>query len=347
MYCTRCGASAPDEAQFCTTCGASLAGGSVVASSPAQFRYHGDGGTLLGIMFVNFLLTIVTIGVYSFWARIKIRKYVMQNTELSGERFLFHGTGLELLIGALKAAGILMLVYLTAFAIQFSMRDMTGNIIAVLIILTAFVAIGPLIIVGSRKYRASRTSYRNIRFSFRGTVGECASVFYPGLLLTIVTLGIYYPVFANNLARFTYSHTWYGSVKFEYDGDGQPLIGTFCLSAILAPFTLGLSMNWWWAAWEQHIRKSTSILGARFHSNVEAGNLLVLNLTNALLTIFTLGIGYSWAITRKIRYFVENLTIQGTLDLNTIHQQAHLESAIGEGMGLVVESDASFFDISF
>lgn len=271
----------------------------------------------------------------------------MEHTELAGERFLFHGTGGELFTGALKAIGLLLGIAIVPVALALSMGGTLGRVFGALLFYAALFALAPLVIVGARKYRCSRTSYRNIRFSFRGTVGECAGVFYPGALLTVVTLGVYLPFLLNNMARFTYSNTWYGTVKLEYDGEGSEFFPAFLLCALLVPFTLGLSLNWWWAAKEQHYRKHTSILGARLNSAVDGGGLLFLNVTNVLLVVFTLGIGWSWAVTRRLRYYLDNLSVQGPLDLDAVRQQALGVDTTGEGLSLVLEADAGFFDLAF
>ena len=65
--------------------------------------FHGTGGTLFGIHIVNTLLTIVTLGVYYFWAKTRLRRYLFSQTEIEGDRFAYHGTGRELLLGTLKA----------------------------------------------------------------------------------------------------------------------------------------------------------------------------------------------------------------------------------------------------
>ena len=44
--------------------------------------FHGSGGSLFGIHVVNVLLTLVTLGVYYFWAKTRVRVYLMSQTEL-------------------------------------------------------------------------------------------------------------------------------------------------------------------------------------------------------------------------------------------------------------------------
>ncbi len=57
--------------------------------------FHGSAGTLFGIQLINLLLTIVTLGIYSFWGKTKVRGYLWSQTEFEGDRFAYHGTGKE------------------------------------------------------------------------------------------------------------------------------------------------------------------------------------------------------------------------------------------------------------
>ena len=66
----------------------------------ARLRYHGTGGSLFGLMFVNALLTVITLTIYSAWAKTKVRVFHWSHTELDGDRFAYHGTGGELFMRA-------------------------------------------------------------------------------------------------------------------------------------------------------------------------------------------------------------------------------------------------------
>ena len=74
-------------------------------SGSKSFAFRGSGGELFKITIVNFLLTIVTLGIYYFWGRTRVRQYIYSQTEFEGDRFVYHGTGKELLIGWLKGMG--------------------------------------------------------------------------------------------------------------------------------------------------------------------------------------------------------------------------------------------------
>src|SRR5687767_706491 len=78
----------------------------------ARLRYHGTGGSFFGLVLGNALLTLITVGVYSFWAKNKVREFHYSHTELDGDRFAYHGTGGELFSGYLKAMGVMLVLAL-------------------------------------------------------------------------------------------------------------------------------------------------------------------------------------------------------------------------------------------
>src|SRR4051794_32808959 len=69
-------------------------------------EFMGDGATLFGMHLLYLAMTAVTLGIYHFWSKVKVRQYVYSMTRFEGDRFAYHGLGQELLVGWLKVAGI-------------------------------------------------------------------------------------------------------------------------------------------------------------------------------------------------------------------------------------------------
>ena len=65
------------------------------------FEFRGNGGEYFRIWIVNLLLTIVTLGIYSAWAKVRRLRYFYGNTYLDGHSFEFHGRPLAILKGRL------------------------------------------------------------------------------------------------------------------------------------------------------------------------------------------------------------------------------------------------------
>lgn len=194
--------------------------------APDRFRrpfFSGTGGSLFGMFTMNSLLTLLTFGVYSFWGRVKIRRYLHSQTRFAGARLAFHGTGGELFKGWMKAMAIFGIPYTAlnyAGALQSNAALQWGvNIVAGLLLLCFL----PIAIVGSHRYRMSRTSWRGIYFSFRHSAKDFITLYLKGTLFSILTLGIYYPIFDNAKRAFLSSGTHFGSRVFGFTGEGKEL----------------------------------------------------------------------------------------------------------------------------
>lgn len=204
-----------------------------------RLSFYGSGGSLFGIHVVNILLTLVTLGIYYFWAKVRVRAYLLSQTEFESDRFAFHGTGKELLIGWLKA----LLVFGVPIAILANGPGLMGagpaiQVGAILLVYAIVLVFIPLAMVGVRRYRLSRTSWREIRFSFRGRAAEFIRLYVGGWLLSAVTFGVYYPFFVVKRHAFMVSHSYFGNERFRFDGRGDDLFAIYGL-AVLA-WMLGL-----------------------------------------------------------------------------------------------------------
>ena len=182
----------------------------VAAGGSRQLTFHGSGGTLFGIYVVNILLTIVTFGFYRFWGRVKVRRFMLSQTAFEGDRFAYHGTGKELLLGFVKA---LLFVGMPITALSTAAR-LSGDVKIVIATqaftsLLVFIFI-PIAMVGARRYRLSRTSWRGIRFSFRGRAWAFVRIFMLATLLNSVTLTLYYPFFQARQQGFLVSNSYFG-----------------------------------------------------------------------------------------------------------------------------------------
>ncbi|HSB80644.1 MAG TPA: DUF898 family protein [Candidatus Methylomirabilis sp.] len=304
-----------------------------------QLLFHGSGGSLFGIQIVNMVLTIVTLGVYYFWGKVRVRNYLLSQSEFEGDRFAYHGTGKELLIGFLKAVLLLgvPLVLLNA-VVPLLGRGPGFRILSGLISYILVLVVIPFAMVGARRYRLSRTSWRGIRFSFRGEAMAFIKLFLTGSLLSSLTLGLYYPFFETRRYGFMVSHSYLGNQKFAFDGEGRSLFGRYLLTLLLTPFTLGLCWLWFLARKQRYFWDHTSFGEARFHSEVTGGRLFLLYLGNALLLLLTLGFGWPWTVVRNVRFAFRYLSLEGPLEEASILQEAQAASATGEGLAGLLDA---------
>lgn len=306
-----------------------------------RLRFHGTGDSLFGMWVVNVFLTLITLGICAAWARVRMRKYLFSQTSFDGDRFAYHGTAEELVRGYLKAG----LVFGVPFYGLTKGPELIGAgpflaLGAELLAWVFLVAFIPVAVVGARRYRLSRTSWRGIRFAFRGPTLEFLKLFLGGALLTGLTLGFYYPTWITRRQAFLVSHSYFGSEPFHFDGGDRELRRPLLMAVLLFPLTLGLSWFWFKAARDRHFARHTSFGLARLHSTETGRDLMLLKLTNGILLLVTLGLAYPWNVARSLGVTYSWLSVRGPLELDAVVQRAQRVSATGEGL-------AGFFDTGF
>jgi len=316
------------------------------AASPARSAgthrlvFRGRAGSLLGIHIVNVFFALLTFGVYSFWAKARVRRYLFAQTELDGDRFAFHGRGLEMLVGFVKAV---IVFGLPLAALQYLPHIIdAGHAMTVATSVAAYALVSVIIPVartGARRYRLSRTSWRGIRFSFRGRTVEFVRIYVVGALLTVLSLGLYYPVFATRNHAFLVRQSHFGTARFNFDGRGAELLADFLYALLLTLPTLGFVWFWYLARQRRFFWAHTTLLTARFRATVTGWRLFRLKLGNLLVILLTLGLGWPWATVRVARFWCRHLTLEGGVDLTAIQQEAQPASATGEGLLGLLEAD--------
>ena len=320
-------------------------------SHPGQvrkLRFHGTGGSLFGIHIVNMLLTGLTLGIYYFWGKVNVRNYVFSQSEFEGDRFAYHGTGKELLIGWLKGIVILAAIYGVSFAFLYlsGERSVRGQVLFLLFLLPPLLfGLVPIAIAGAWRYRLSRSSWRNIRFSFRGHTREFMKLYAPGLLLTMITLGFYSPIFGCRVRKFLLDRTWFGNAPFSFHGDGKELLGPYAVAFFLGLPTLGLSWFWYAARQHRYHWSHTRFGGANCRCEITGGSLFWLEFVNGILLVVTLGFAQPWVLVRTVRFMFERISLHGSLHLAVIEQEAREAGATGEGIADLLDTELLDMDL--
>jgi uncharacterized membrane protein YjgN (DUF898 family) len=286
-------------------------------------QFYGEGGKYFGIVIVNFILTVITLGLYYPWARAKTLQYLYGETEFAGNRLTFHGTGKEMFMGFIKAVGILFVLYII-LVVGIASKNPALILSGVLVFFVGFLLIIPLAIHGGLRYRMSRTSWKGIHFGYRGKLSELLGLYFKGLFLTIITLGIYGPWFSASLERYIADNLRLGNVRFRFDGQGKDLFIIVLKFAFLVYLTLGIYTFWYlrninhWAI--NNLKLIQDEQEYSFISTLTPGQIFETSLINLLLVIFTLGIGFPWAVMRQMRLIFDNIELQGAFNADAVIQ---------------------------
>ena len=132
-----------------------------------RLDFSGSGSAYFRIWIVNLALTILTLGIYSAWAKVRRLQYFYRNTSVAGSSFDFHGDPVAILKGRLIAVALLGGYNLAA---NFSGA---AGVAMFLVLLAVF----PWLIQRSLRFKLANASCRGLRFHFAGSVREAYRAF--------------------------------------------------------------------------------------------------------------------------------------------------------------------------
>ncbi len=233
-----------------------------------RLEFTGQAGEFFSIWIVNTLLTIVTLGIYSAWAKVRSQTYFYGNTFLDGASFRYHAKPLQILKGRIIAFILFMAYYFSGY-VNLKVAGITFVTIALLM---------PSFIVMSLAFRMKNSSYRSVRFNFDKNYKKAYMIFsVPFILLAAyfyqvidlqqnmdmdleisdfnfmqfmllpILISCLYPLFEYFLVKFRVNHSSFGMSRFEFNSGAGSFYYiyfvaglAFILGVILFSFTVGI-----------------------------------------------------------------------------------------------------------
>ncbi|WP_035385421.1 YjgN family protein [Ferrimonas futtsuensis] len=336
----------------------------------APFEFSGNGGDYFKLWIVNLLLSIVTLGIYSAWAKVRNNQYLLGHTKLEGHSFRYLAKPMQILKGRLIAVAVL---------IAFSVLSQFFPIAGMLFSLALLVATPWLILQGMR-FSMRMTAYKNVRFSFEGSYFGLLATF---VLLPIVgafTLYLAMPWVFKKMDQYLYSHTTYGGKRFEvntssgsyykasfaglglgfvlfialftvlgvgegfasFNAEGEPdfqlipilmfYAGAFLVSFMVRALYQSIVLN--------HLIGETQIEGVvTFKPEIKTGSYMRMMTINALMLACTLGLAYPVTQVRKLKYMTNAIGVM------LLPGADALTNTVGEGDSAFGEEAAGLFDL--
>jgi uncharacterized membrane protein YjgN (DUF898 family) len=345
-------------------------------AQPLQFT--GKGSEYFRIWIVNLALTILTLGIYSAWAKVRRLQYFYRNTSLAGNSFDFHGDPKAILLGRLIAVALLVAYNLAG----------TFNVFLGLSAFALLIAVLPWLVQRSFRFRLQNSSYRGLRFRFAGTVGGAYLAFLVWPIAAYVSLFALAPMAHREIKRYQHGDSRFANASFGFHAGYKPFyviylkaLGMLLLGAIAMGVLMGvmgasglfgdaggdpkqqgkivaiifaailvfylllfLFLGPWFSARMQNLVWNNTTLGPHaFRSNVRARDLFMIYLTNFLAIILTLGLFKPFADIRIARYRLTHMALAAQASLEEfLAEQEQAVSALGEETADVLDVDISF-----
>ncbi len=303
-------------------------------------KFTGNGGEYFRIWIVNLALSLLTLGIYSAWAKVRRKRYFNNHTLLDGHHFDYLADPVAILKGRLIAA-VCFLVY--------ALTNKTLPMVSLVLLLLFFVA-APWIIVRALQFNARNSSHRGLRFDFGGDLRESYRIFLGYGLLSTLSLGLLLPYLQYRKTAFIGGNHAYGNLRASFAGGVWPFyrIALAALGLILVPLTLvvvgtvasigmpqmhatGAAMflvyfliglvtfyvtlpivaGYLGARMAQQFFAGTRFDRIGFDSSYRARGLVWLYVSNLVLIVLTLGLFIPWAQVRTARFWLDNLALVG------------------------------------
>lgn len=295
-----------------------------------QMHYDGDAFTLF-MLYVRLILgTILTLGIYNFWGRSNIRRYIVGSILIRKDRYQYHGTGEELFLSFLKFL-LFAIIYLGInYALLWSGLHCIGwnsnwFIITVFVINVIFLYSALFYALHrSLKYKLSRISWRGVRYHLSGSSWNFMKLCLNKTVLNIISLGFLVPRSTLEIYQEITNGLYFGDQHYRFKFDQHNLLKPHLISLLLFIPTLGLSRAWYWARLYKFMMDRIEFMDLELTTTTTPSGLIQLYLTNLLLIIFTAGLGIPLAIHRSYKFHVENIAIIGDLDRKRIVQSRTL-----------------------
>jgi len=343
-----------------------------VADEPeSAFAFTGTWKEFLPIALTNLLLSIVTLGIYRFWAKARERRYLWSRTRFIDDRLEWTGTGKEMFIGFL----LVFLILLPAlFLVQFGAQALIarGQVgAAAVLTLALYGGFFYLIGVGSfraLRYRLSRTWWHGIRGGSDDGGWGYGGTFMWKTLAGYIPFGVLVPWSMTSLWNDRMNKMSFGQHPFEAAATTDSLFGRWML-VYLAPLigllfaTVGVGATMagaedpsvagavgffvtvlviylvfllaslsYYAAFYRQVAEATTIAGIGFHFTARTADWLKLILGNIALVVFTLGIGLMFIGYRNWSFFVRHAEAAGEINLDTLLQSQTVATGDAEGL---------------
>ncbi len=321
--------------------------------STLGFEFRGDGWEYFKIWIVNVLLTIITIGLYSPWAKVRNKRYFYSNLFLNNQSFRYLADPFSIFKSRLIAIGALIVYTFVYFT-----YPIVGLALGLLLIISI-----PYFINKSIEFNHRMSAYNNIQFRFKGSYFGAVMVLLVWPLLGLLTLGMLYPLAWLKMNQYIVNNSSYGTSKFNFTATAGDYYKIFfiCLGTLIPvggiafaimTFATGYSfigavligvayvgtIVYFMVSTANLFYSSLMLDPHSFQSELTIMGMLKVMLINLFFTIITLGLYFPAAQVRMTKYISSCIAMNahGSLDSFVAAEKENV-SALGEEMGEVFD----------
>jgi uncharacterized membrane protein YjgN (DUF898 family) len=307
-------------------------------------EFTATAGEYFRIWIVNLFFTLITLGIYSAWAKVRKRRYFYGSTRVDGATFDYFASPKAVLKGRIVAVVVLVAYALLGELFPTSRYVFWGLAVVML----------PWLAVRALEFNARNSGWRGLRFDFVAGTAKAARAYAAMVALLVVTLGLAMPWFTARMKSFIVANHAFGKTPFACQLRGWDFFKIYFLAGLIVaalaiPAAIGAGMLLAFVTLPEEygaallilpvvpiyagyivgyayaeartanlVWNNTSAPGVRFASSLSAIRLAKLYLGNVLAVLFTAGLLIPWAVIRTRRYRLGCIAI--VVGEETVHQ---------------------------
>lgn len=168
------------------------------AGRALQAEFLGSAAEYARLWYVNLILGLLTLGIYSAWAKVRQRQYLAAHTLIDGVPLVYHGSPLPILFGRLLALSLLGLAWGALTLVPEAKPFVTA----------ALILIAPWFVLSTLAFNARNHSWRGLHFAVTGSYREAARAVYPLLVWPLSSVVFWAIGQASTNLLFGYLEIW-------------------------------------------------------------------------------------------------------------------------------------------
>ncbi len=208
---------------------------------PLEFR--GTVREYFRIWIVNLCLTLLTLGMFSAWAKVRKKRYFYSSITIDGTPFQYLAEPLPILKGRIIAVFLFIIYW---FSSSFYLPALPW-------VLGAGVIIAPWVVSRSAAFNARYSAFRNMTFQFRGNyLGTAQAIYWLGLIpflvvgtmfewwgsiqaggIAFLAFFLLFPWWLNGVKQYMVRYASFGGERGQYSARGRQFFRVYFMAGLI------------------------------------------------------------------------------------------------------------------
>lgn len=240
--CPNCGWNNSDSTTICT-CSYIANESDTLKTREVALEFRASTKEYFRVWIVNLCLTLLTLGIFSAWAKVRKKRYFYSHLVLDGTPFQYLGQPIPILKGRLIAAAM----FITYYASNHFFTSLLPYV------LVAGIVLAPWVIVRSAAFNARYSAFRNMTFLFEGKYLDAVKALFLWALIPIVAgmifggrsgfryvafffpvLLLFFPWWYRRLKNFIVTRTLYGGKNGAFSARGSQFYAIYIKAGLIS-----------------------------------------------------------------------------------------------------------------